>query len=107
LLLTNGRKADHITRPFLAFRAEDFEQMAWRVIDTDGEEWQVQAAAERRANTKLWQLSLSFRPRNSDREPRAIWAQYPLESVSKSSLFQAADRISDEDLKEILVQHIS
>ena len=81
--------------------------MAWRIIDTDGEVWHVQVAAERRAYTKLWQLSLAFRPRSSDREPRAIWAQYPLESVSKSSLFQAADRLSDDALKEVLVQHIT
>jgi hypothetical protein len=81
--------------------------MAWRIIDTDGEVWHVQLAAERRADTKLWQLSLAFRPRSSDRAPRAIWAQYPLESVSKSSLFQAADRISDEALKQVLVEHIS
>ncbi len=81
--------------------------MAWRIIDTDGEVWHVQVAAERRADTKLWQLSQAFRPRSSDREPRAIWAQYPLESVSKSSLFQAADRLSDDALKEVLVQHIT
>ena len=81
--------------------------MAWRIIDTDGEVWHVQAAAERRADTNLRQLSLAFRPRSSDREPRAIWAQYPLESVSKSSLFQAADRLSDDTLRQVLVQHIT
>jgi len=81
--------------------------MAWRIIDTDGEVWHVQVAAERRADKKLWQLSLAFRPRGSDREPRAIWAQYPLESVSKSTLFQAADRLSDDTLKQVLVQHIT
>jgi hypothetical protein len=80
--------------------------MAWRIIDTEGEVWHVQVAAERRADTKLWQLSLAFRTRDSE-TPRAVWAQYPLESVSKTSLFQAADRISDEALKELLVQHIS
>ncbi len=79
--------------------------MAWRIIDTDGEVWHVHFAAERRADTKLWQLSLAFRTRDSDRAP--IWALYPLESVSKTSLFQAADRISDEALKQVLVQHIS
>ena len=81
--------------------------MAWRIIDTDGEVWHVQAAAERRANTQLWQLSLGFRARNSDRQSHAIWASYPLESSSKSSLLQAADRITDEAIKEVLVQHIS
>jgi hypothetical protein len=80
--------------------------MAWRVIDTDGETWNVQAAAERRADTHLWQLSVSFRSRSTDRDTGAIWANYPLEAVSKSGLFQAADRISDDALKDLLVQHI-
>ena len=80
--------------------------MAWRVIDTDGETWNVQAAAERRADTNLWQLSVSFRSKDSDREQGAIWARYPLESVSKSTLFQAADRIRDDELKDLLVQQI-
>jgi len=80
--------------------------MAWRVIDTAGETWHVQAAAERRADTNLWQLSLSFRASNAAQRP-AIWAQYPLESMSKSSLFHAADRITDEALKQVLVEHIS
>jgi hypothetical protein len=81
--------------------------MAWRVIDSDGEIWNVQAAAERRADTHLWQLSVSFRSKDSDREQGAIWASYPLESVSKSTLFQAADRIPDHELKDLLVQQIS
>lgn len=81
--------------------------MAWRIIDTDGEVWHVQAAAERRSDRQLWQLSLGFRARSAERRSRAIWADYPLESSSKSSLLQAADRITDEDLKEVLVQYIS
>ena len=81
--------------------------MAWRVIDTDGEIWTVQAAAERRADTHLWQLSVSVRSKDSDRRQGAIWASYPLESVSKSTLFQAADRITDDALKDLLVQQIS
>ncbi len=81
--------------------------MAWRVIDTDGEVWNVQAAAERRADTQLWQLSVSFRAQDSNRDRQAIWARYPLESVSKSSLFQQADRITDDALKDLLVQQIS
>jgi len=80
--------------------------MAWRVIDTDGESWNVQAAAERRADTHLWQLSVSFRARNAERAQSAIWATYPLESCSKSGLFQAADRISDDALKDLLAQQI-
>ena len=81
--------------------------MTWRTINTDGEEWHVRLAAERRANAKLWQLILSFRAANTEREPRSVWAQYPLESVSKTSLFQAADRLTDEAITKILVQHIS
>lgn len=81
--------------------------MAWRVIDTDGETWHVQAAAERRADTHLWQLSVSFRAKNGERNQGAIWAKFPLESVSKSTLFQAADRIPDDELKDLLVQQIS
>jgi hypothetical protein len=81
--------------------------MAWRVIDTDGEIWNVQAAAERRADTHLWQLSVSFRAKNSHSGRGAIWARYPLESGSKSTLFQAADRITDDALNDLLVQQIS
>lgn len=79
--------------------------MAWRVIDTDGELWHVQAAAERRADANIWQLALSFRTAGSDAS--AIWAQFPLEAVSKSSLYRAAENISDDALKELLAQHIS
>ena len=81
--------------------------MAWRVIDTGGEVWHVHPAAEMRPDVKMWQLTLSFRATNSEREPRAFWASYPLESSSKSSLFQAADRLSNDALKEVLVQHIT
>lgn len=80
--------------------------MAWRVLDANGEEWHVQPAAEMRADVKLWQLTLSFRVKNSDREPQAFWATYPLESSSKSSLFKAADRLSNDALKQVLVQHL-
>jgi hypothetical protein len=80
--------------------------MAWRVIATEGEVWHVQAAAERRANAQLWQLMLSFRATGERQKPRTFWAPYPLESVSKSSLFLQADRITDEALREVLEQHI-
>ncbi|MFQ5704511.1 MAG: hypothetical protein ACE5HT_10875 [Gemmatimonadales bacterium] len=81
--------------------------MAWRVIDTDGELWHVYVAAERRANANLWQLALSFRTARAEKGQGPIWAQFPLEAVSKSSLFRAAERISDEALRELLAQHIS
>ncbi|HEX9581777.1 MAG TPA: hypothetical protein VF970_11795 [Gemmatimonadales bacterium] len=80
--------------------------MAWRVIATGGEVWHVQAAAERRANACLWQLMLAFRAAGGSRPARTFWAPYPIESVSKSSLFLQADRIPDEALREVLVQHI-
>ena len=79
--------------------------MAWRVISRDGEEWHVQPAAERRANQSLWQLTLAFRVANQTTEPRVFWASYPIESTSKSSLFMQAERISDEDLRDVLIQH--
>lgn len=81
--------------------------MAWREIDADGETWHVQAAAERRANKRLWQLSVSFRSTNADRGESPIWAHYPLESASKSTLFQAADRIPDDSLKDLLVRQLT
>jgi hypothetical protein len=81
--------------------------MAWRVIDTGEEVWHVHPAAEMRPDVKMWQLTLSFRAADADRVPRAFWASFPLESSSKSSLFQAADRLTDDALKEVLVQHLS
>ena len=77
--------------------------MAWRVIDAAGETWHVQPAAERRANAALWQLVLSFRSATAA-ERRAFWAPYPLESVSKSSLFWQAERIPDDALRELIQQ---
>ena len=79
--------------------------MAWRVIDIEDEVWHVQAAAERRADEALWQLSLSFRCYDGDRKSSSFWAAYPLESLSKSSLFALADRIDDDELRQVLVKH--
>jgi hypothetical protein len=81
--------------------------MAWRVIDAEGQQWLVQPAAERRPNVRMWQLMLSFRRMETDEESRTLWAPYPMESSSKSSLFEAAERLSDETLREILSQHLS
>ena len=80
--------------------------MAWRVIATDGAVWHVQAAAERRANERVWQLMLSFRATGEGTQ-KSLWAAYPIEAMSKSSLFLQADRLSDEDLRAVLTQHIS
>ncbi len=79
--------------------------MAWRVISREDEVWHVHPAAERRANQSVWQLMLSFRARESSREPRSFWAPYPLEATSKSSLFMQAERITDDALREVLTQH--
>ena len=81
--------------------------MAWRVLDNGDQVCHVQPAAEMRANVNLWQLVLSFRSKQAASEPRAFWAAFPLESSSKSSLFQAADRLSDDAIREVLVQHLS
>ena len=80
--------------------------MPWRVIATDEAVWHVQAAAERRANERLWQLMLSFRTAGEGAK-KLLWAPYPIEAMSKSSLFLQADRLSDEDLRAVLSQHIS
>ena len=79
--------------------------MVWRVIDTKDELWHVQAAAERHANEKLWQLALSFRCYDGNRKSKAFWASYPLESGSKSSLFALAEMIQDDELREVLAKH--
>jgi hypothetical protein len=81
--------------------------MAWRVIDAEGQRWLVQPAAERRPNVRLWQLMLSFRRAETEEEAGTLWASYPMESSSKSSLFEAADRLSDETLREILAERLS
>jgi hypothetical protein len=60
-----------------------------------------------RPDAKIWQLTLSFRAAKSEREPRSFWASYPIESNSKSSLFQAAERLTNDTLKEVLSQHLS
>lgn len=79
--------------------------MAWRVVDAAGEKWHVQPAAERRANAHLWQLILSFRANSPER--RAFWAPFPIESLSKSSLFNQAERITDAALREVITQHLA
>lgn len=81
--------------------------MTWRVLHTGGEVWHVDPAAEMRADVKMWQLMLSFRAQSAERRPRAFWAAYPLESSSKSSLFNAADRLSDDAIRQVLVQHLA
>jgi hypothetical protein len=80
--------------------------MAWREIDAEGQRWCVHPAVERRPHVRTWQLMLAFRPSDPDREPRTLWAACPMESSSKATLFQAADRLSDDALREILAQRL-
>ncbi len=79
--------------------------MVWRVIDTEDEVWHVQAAAERRPDDHTWQLSLSFRCQQGGGKARAFWTAYPLESGSKTLLFRLADRIRDDELRQVLQRH--
>jgi len=79
--------------------------MAWRIIDAAGQKWHVQPAAERKANAQFWQLIFSFRANSAER--RAFWAPFPIESMSKSSLFYQADRVTDDALREVITQHLA
>jgi hypothetical protein len=81
--------------------------MAWRILSREGETWHVHPAAERRANQAMWQLVLAFRRKDTKGVRRSFWASVPLESSSKSSLFLQAERLSDEDLEEVLNRHLS
>ena len=81
--------------------------MAWRILSREGETWHVHPAAERRANQAMWQLVLAFRRKGTEGARRSFWASFPLESSSKSSLFLQAEKLSDEDLQEVLARHLS
>jgi hypothetical protein len=78
--------------------------MPWRVLEHAGRRWNVSIAAERQPNSSQWSLVFSFR----DVEPgqRSIWAAYPLSSSSKAALFARADRISNQDLIELLATQL-
>lgn len=80
--------------------------MAWRVLSHGGETWHVHVAAERRPNEESWQLVLSFRSPGQE-GGGAFWAPYPLEALSKASLFAQAERIPDDALQALLVDHVS
>jgi hypothetical protein len=79
--------------------------VAWRVLEHAGRMWNVSLAAERRPNSPQWHLVFSFRP--GEPGQRSIWAQYPLASSSKSTLFVQANRISDKDLIELLAAKLA
>ena len=79
--------------------------MAWRVLEHDGRRWNVSLAAERQPNSTQWSLVFSFR--TAEPGQRSIWAPYPLSSSSKAALFARAERISDQDLIQLLTQRLA
>jgi hypothetical protein len=78
--------------------------MAWRVLEHADQRWNVSIAAERRPNSAQWNLVFSFR--GTDPGQRSVWATYPISSSSKAALFAQADRISNTDLIELLLQRL-
>jgi hypothetical protein len=78
--------------------------MAWRVLEHADRQWKVTVAAERRASSSQWTLVFSFRALGA--EPQALWATYPLSSLSKAALFAQAERISDDELKAVLAEQL-
>lgn len=77
--------------------------MAWRVLELDDQQWNVTLAAERRAPSTQWSLVLSFRAAGGGSH---MWAAYPLQSNSRSTLFMQADRITDRALTEFLAERL-
>lgn len=78
--------------------------MAWRILHYGEQQWNVSAAAERRANAAEWCLVLAFRAAGEN--GRAFWAPYPLESASKAALFAQAERIPNDRLAALLTERL-
>jgi hypothetical protein len=78
--------------------------MSWRVVEHGDITWNVSFAAERTANTACWRLVLSFRA--AEPGARSFWAPYPMESTSRSALYNQADRITADRLAAILSEHL-
>lgn len=78
--------------------------MAWRMVELADTTWHVSLAAERRANSSAWALVLSFRPAGD--RVRAVWAEYPLTSSSRSALFAQAERLTDAHLAQLLARQL-
>jgi hypothetical protein len=78
--------------------------MPWRVLEHAGRRWNVSLAAERQPNSPQWSLVFSFR----DAEPgqRSLWAAYPVSFSSKAALFAKAERLSNQDLIELLAARL-
>jgi hypothetical protein len=79
-------------------------RMVWRVVEHADRQWNVTVAAERRANSTQWSLVFSFRAVGAER--RALWAAYPLASLSRAALFAQAEQIPDEALKTLLAEQL-
>lgn len=79
--------------------------MPWRVITVGGRRWHVAMAAEQRDSSPVWSLVLAFRA-VGEGQP-ALWVPYPIESVSKASLFARAERLSDEELTSVLAEQLA
>jgi len=78
--------------------------MAWRIVEHGNRRWSVTVAAERRANSALWNLVFSFRCVSTERQ--SFWATYPLSSSSKAALFAQAENLSNEALTAFLSEHL-
>jgi hypothetical protein len=81
--------------------------MPWRIIAHGSDVYHVDAIAERRAHTQAWQLALSFRAASEPARGPTMWALYPLEATSKSSLFIQAERIPDTELSRVLTERLA
>jgi hypothetical protein len=79
--------------------------MAWRVLETGDETWNISIAAERRANSNQWGLVLSFR--SSGPTPRRFWAPVPIQSTAKATLYTQAEKLSDRDLVDLIKEHLA
>ncbi len=79
--------------------------MAWRVLETGDETWNISIAAERRANSNQWGLVLSFR--SAGPTPRRFWAPVPIQSSSKATIYTQAEKLSDRDLVELINEHLA
>lgn len=77
--------------------------MAWRVLEVAERQWNVTLAAERHSPSNQWNLLLSFRAADGG---SPLWANFPLQSNSRSSLFLQAERIPDQKLVAFLAERL-
>lgn len=81
--------------------------MAWRVIAYGDKVWNVDALAERPADSCAWQLRLSFRARSGRMQEPALRADSPLEASSRSALFLQTERIPDTSLARLWAERLT